>query len=86
METETSGTQVQTQDYPGRYHHLDRILTRSGPFTDPDFNPGAETQDFLRNKCKVLVIGKFQYFYKELSLLQEVFKGKNSLLNRKITR
>lgn len=72
METETSGTL--TQDYPGRYYHLDRILTRSGPFTDPDFNPGAETQDFLRNKCKVLVIGKYFYLFTLSWLLQEDFK------------
>lgn len=45
-------------DWPGRYDHLDKILTRTGGFTDPDFSPGSETQDFLRNKCKVLVIGK----------------------------
>lgn len=44
---------------PNRFQHLDRILTRSGPFVDPDsFNPGANTQKFLREECKVLVIGQ----------------------------
>ncbi|GAA5873310.1 hypothetical protein JCM1840_000024 [Sporobolomyces johnsonii] len=42
----------------GRFKHLDRILTRTGPFTDPDsFTPGQEVQSFLREQCKVLVIG-----------------------------
>ncbi|GAA5899723.1 hypothetical protein JCM5296_004206 [Sporobolomyces johnsonii] len=42
----------------GRFKHLDRILTRPGPFTDPDsFTPGQEVQSFLRDQCKVLVIG-----------------------------
>ncbi|GAA5936352.1 hypothetical protein JCM1841_003125 [Sporobolomyces salmonicolor] len=41
-----------------RFKHLDRILTRPGPFTDPDsFTPGQEVQSFLREQCKVLVIG-----------------------------
>lgn len=45
--------------WPDRYAHLDRVLTRSGPFTDPDsFSPGAEVQSFLRDKCKILVIGE----------------------------
>lgn len=43
---------------PNRYKHLDRVLTRSGPFVDPDsFTPGVEAQSFLREKCKILVIG-----------------------------
>lgn len=47
-------------DWPGRYEHIDKILTRAGPFTDPDsFNPGPTTQDFLRKSCKILVIGEF---------------------------
>ncbi|GAA5948787.1 hypothetical protein JCM21900_005299 [Sporobolomyces salmonicolor] len=41
-----------------RFKHLDRILTRPGPFTDPEsFTPGQEVQSFLREQCKVLVIG-----------------------------
>jgi ubiquitin-activating enzyme E1 C len=40
-----------------RYAHLDKILTRSGPFADEGFTPGAETQSFLREQCKILVIG-----------------------------
>lgn len=44
---------------PRRFQHLDRILTRAGPFVDPDsFNPGETTQKFLREDCKVLVIGE----------------------------
>ncbi|GAA5821196.1 hypothetical protein JCM11251_004509 [Rhodosporidiobolus azoricus] len=41
-----------------RFQHLDRVLTRSGPWVDEDsFTPGAEAQTFLREQCKVLVIG-----------------------------
>lgn len=44
-------------DFPPRWVHLRKILERSGPFAHPDFEPGPETLEFLRNKCKVLVIG-----------------------------
>ncbi|KAK4047783.1 NEDD8 activating enzyme [Microbotryomycetes sp. JL221] len=41
-----------------RYQHVDRVLTRSGPFVDPDsFTPGQPCQSFLRQQCKILVIG-----------------------------
>ncbi|GAA6012682.1 hypothetical protein JCM11491_002527 [Sporobolomyces phaffii] len=41
-----------------RFEHQDRILCRAGPYTDPDsFAPGAVVQSFLRDQCKVLVIG-----------------------------
>ncbi|ORY82400.1 hypothetical protein BCR35DRAFT_331464 [Leucosporidium creatinivorum] len=47
-----------TIDIPNRYKHVDRILTRAGPFTDPDgFTPGESTQQFLRTASKILVIG-----------------------------
>ena len=56
-------TEVATPtDWPDRYQHVDRVLTRSGPFTDESFTPGKESQDFLRNKCKILVIGESMYF------------------------
>ncbi|KAM0755238.1 hypothetical protein T439DRAFT_322285 [Meredithblackwellia eburnea MCA 4105] len=40
-----------------RWSHIDKILTRPGPFTDEGFAPGEEAQSFLREKCKILVIG-----------------------------
>ncbi|KWU43607.1 NEDD8 activating enzyme [Rhodotorula sp. JG-1b] len=41
-----------------RYDHVDRVLTRSGPWADQvSFQGGDETQRFLREQCKVLVIG-----------------------------
>ncbi|KAL8280091.1 hypothetical protein RQP46_007421 [Phenoliferia psychrophenolica] len=44
--------------WPGRWSHLDKVLTRAGPYVDADsFTPGTEVQTFLREKCKVLVIG-----------------------------
>ncbi|CAE7780128.1 uba3 [Symbiodinium necroappetens] len=38
--------------------HVFRVLSRKSPFADPDaFEPGAETISYLRESCKVLVIG-----------------------------
>jgi ubiquitin-activating enzyme E1 C len=61
-------------DWPGRYSHVDQILDRPGPRTDPDFLAGdgvhfpqirrvvcrwsqPQVKSFLRENCKVLVIG-----------------------------
>lgn len=44
-------------DLDNRYCAVDRILTRAGPFTDESFSAGETTQNFLRNECKILVIG-----------------------------
>ncbi|PWN42245.1 hypothetical protein IE81DRAFT_323734 [Ceraceosorus guamensis] len=40
-----------------RTTHVDKILERSGPYTDEQFQAGDIVKDFLRNHCKVLVIG-----------------------------
>ncbi|BGP14408.1 hypothetical protein JCM10213_004532 [Rhodosporidiobolus nylandii] len=41
-----------------RFMHLDRVLCRNGPWVDDDsFQPGDTVQSFLREQCKVLVIG-----------------------------
>ncbi|BGP54199.1 hypothetical protein JCM8202_001333 [Rhodotorula sphaerocarpa] len=40
------------------YWHVDRVLTRSGPWADQvSFQGGDETKHFLRQQCKILVIG-----------------------------
>ncbi|KAI0306350.1 hypothetical protein B0F90DRAFT_1689200 [Multifurca ochricompacta] len=45
-------------DWEGRYYHIDQVLDRPGPRTDPDsFMAGEGVKNFLRNQCKVLVIG-----------------------------
>ncbi|KAL1717492.1 hypothetical protein EV715DRAFT_203083 [Schizophyllum commune] len=44
-------------DWPGRYYHVDQILDKPGPRTDPDFMAGEGVKDFLRTKAKILVIG-----------------------------
>jgi len=44
-------------DWQGRYNHVDQILERPGPRTDESFGAGDAVKDFLRNQCKVLVIG-----------------------------
>lgn len=46
-----------SSDWQDRYYHVDQILDRPGPRTDPSFLAGDEVKDFLRNKCKILVIG-----------------------------
>ncbi|KAK4050171.1 NEDD8 activating enzyme [Microbotryomycetes sp. JL201] len=51
-------TRASMSDLSGRYKHVDRVLTRTGPFVDGDsFTPGEPCQTFLRNQCKILVIG-----------------------------
>jgi len=45
-------------DAPGKLRDVSRVLSRSSPFADADaFSPGAETVNFLREQCRVLVIG-----------------------------
>jgi len=46
-----------SSDWQDRYLHIDQILDQPGPRTDPSFLAGDEVKDFLRNKCKILVIG-----------------------------
>ena len=40
-----------------KYTHVDRVLDAPGPFTDEAFQGGDAAKQFLRNTCKVLVIG-----------------------------
>lgn len=40
-----------------RWSHLRKILERPGPFSHPDFEPSPELLDFIRNSCKILVVG-----------------------------
>ncbi|KAI0726651.1 NEDD8 activating enzyme [Fomitopsis betulina] len=44
-------------DWADRYYHVDQILDRPGPRTDPSFLAGEEAKKFLRETCKILVIG-----------------------------
>ncbi|KLO11889.1 hypothetical protein SCHPADRAFT_854754 [Schizopora paradoxa] len=46
-----------SNDWQGRYNHIDQILEQPGPRTDESFGAGDTVKDFLRNQCKVLVIG-----------------------------
>ncbi|KAK1236008.1 NEDD8 activating enzyme [Marasmius sp. AFHP31] len=46
-----------TQDWEGRYHHIDQILDTPGPRTDEAFMAGDGVKNFLRNQAKILVIG-----------------------------
>lgn len=50
--------EVQTPDYQHRkWHYLRKLLERSGPFCQPDFEPSAEILDFIMESCKVLIVG-----------------------------
>ncbi|XP_023287491.1 NEDD8-activating enzyme E1 catalytic subunit [Orussus abietinus] len=40
-----------------RWSHLRKVLERSGPFCRPDFEPSADTLQFLMESCKLLVVG-----------------------------
>lgn len=54
-------THAESDKMVARYDHVDRVLTRSGPWADQvSFQGGDETQRFLRQQCKVLVIGEQQ--------------------------
>ncbi|KAF5380859.1 hypothetical protein D9615_004041 [Tricholomella constricta] len=46
-----------TTDWQGRYYHIDQVLNKPGPRTDPAFLAGDGVKDFLRNQAKILVIG-----------------------------
>ncbi|KAG6874236.1 hypothetical protein C0995_003782 [Termitomyces sp. Mi166 len=48
---------LQNTDWQGRYFHIDQVLDRPGPRTDPSFLAGDGVKDFLRNQAKILVIG-----------------------------
>lgn len=43
--------------WPGRYTHIDRLLDKPGPSTDPSFTPGTPVKSFLRTSSSILVIG-----------------------------
>lgn len=44
-------------DWPDRWAHVEKFLQRSGPFAHQDFEPSPELLTFIRNECRVLVIG-----------------------------
>ncbi|KAG5653847.1 hypothetical protein H0H81_010120 [Sphagnurus paluster] len=50
-------TSSQSTDWQGRYYHIDQVLDKPGPRTDPGFLAGDGVKDFLRNQAKILVIG-----------------------------
>ncbi|PBK96992.1 hypothetical protein ARMGADRAFT_989294 [Armillaria gallica] len=57
MATTTDPNGIASQDWEGRYDHIDQILDTPGPRTDPAFMAGDGVKDFLRNQAKILVIG-----------------------------
>ncbi|KAH9857106.1 hypothetical protein C2E23DRAFT_720890 [Lenzites betulinus] len=57
MATAVLNGNATSTDWEGRYYHVDQILEKPGPRTDPSFLAGDEVKEFLRNKCKILVIG-----------------------------
>ncbi|KAK0503389.1 hypothetical protein EDD18DRAFT_1137669 [Armillaria luteobubalina] len=57
MATTADPNGIASQDWEGRYDHIDQILDTPGPRTDPAFMAGDGVKDFLRNQAKILVIG-----------------------------
>lgn len=49
--------QPSTDHQQRRWHHLRKLLERSGPFCHPDFEPSPEILDFIMDSCKVLIVG-----------------------------
>jgi ubiquitin-activating enzyme E1 C len=52
METDTS-----EGEFPGRWRDVQKLLTRGSPLAHPEFEPSDQTHQFLRDICKILVIG-----------------------------
>lgn len=42
-----------SEDWPGRWNHVTKLLERRGPFTHPNFDPSPGMLHFLRESCKV---------------------------------
>ena len=42
---------------PKRWEHVNKLLTRKGPFAHPDFEPSEEILPFLKENCRILVVG-----------------------------
>ncbi|KAI0034014.1 hypothetical protein K488DRAFT_77496 [Vararia minispora EC-137] len=57
IDTYADSGHVSVSDWDHRYYHVDQVLDRPGPRTDPDFIPGDAVKSFLRDQCKILVIG-----------------------------
>ena len=47
----------ETEDWPGRWIHIRKLLERRGPFSHATFQPSPEMLNILRNHIKILVIG-----------------------------
>jgi ubiquitin-activating enzyme E1 C len=46
-----------SNDWPGRWNQVTRLLERGGPFAHPSFDPTPEMLLFLREACNILVVG-----------------------------
>ena len=58
-----NGFEIPGKDQPGRWHHVRKLLERSGPFCHEKFKPSPELFKKIRNTVKVLVIGLFIMFH-----------------------
>ncbi|KAG8969901.1 hypothetical protein FRC03_000147 [Tulasnella sp. 419] len=57
MATAIATSNTNTTDWQDRYHYVDQILENPGPRTDEAFAAGDTVKSFLREQCKILVIG-----------------------------
>ncbi|MBW0517352.1 hypothetical protein O181_057067 [Austropuccinia psidii MF-1] len=44
-------------EFQEHHYHVDKFLNNPSPFAEPSSDSGASARDFLRNACKILVIG-----------------------------
>ncbi|KAK4688751.1 NEDD8-activating enzyme E1, partial [Tremellales sp. Uapishka_1] len=54
---ESSRSTTNHLENESRFSHVDKVLDRRGPWTNPGFVGGKQTKDFLRMQAKILVIG-----------------------------
>lgn len=45
-----------------KFGYLRKILERSGPYDTENFSPSPDTLAFLKNDCRILVIGEILTF------------------------
>lgn len=53
----TNGSQINEENWPSRWNHVQKLLKRKGPFNEDAFDPSADIFDMLHEKASVLVIG-----------------------------
>ncbi|XP_062519638.1 NEDD8-activating enzyme E1 catalytic subunit-like [Corticium candelabrum] len=48
---------MEVDETKAKWGHVLRLLTRGGPLAHPEFEPSSETLGFMRDTCRILVVG-----------------------------